>query len=699
MRKRIVAYGFRNPFRFTFRPGTSELWIGDVGWDTWEEIDRVGSPTSSPSLDFGWPCYEGNGAQPGYQSANLNLCTSLYSAGTATSPYYTYSHSSAVVANDGCPTANGSSVTGDAFYDGGSYPAAYQGALVFADHTRNCIWAMLAGSNGLPDPTKLQLLVGGAANPVDVETGPGGDIFYADLDGGTIHRISYAGGGGGGGGGTCSGQFEAKYFNNMTLSGTPVLDQCEAAVDHDWGSGSPGPGVNANGFSASWDGSFAFAAGTYAFTATGDDGIRLFVDGTKVIDGWKDQSATTYTASIDLTAGSHAVRVEYYDNTVDAVAKAGWQLTSSGGGGGGGGGTCSGQFEAKYFNNMTLSGTPVLDQCEAAVDHDWGSGSPGPGVNANGFSASWDGSFAFAAGTYAFTATGDDGIRLFVDGTKVIDGWKDQSATTYTASIDLTAGSHAVRVEYYDNTVDAVAKAGWQAASTSNAPPSAVIDSPSSTVTYAVGDSISFSGHGTDTEDGTLAPSALAWTLIIHHCPSPGNCHTHTVQTWSGIASGTLSAPDHDYPSYLELQLTAKDSAGATSTSSVQLSPKTVDLTFASAPSGLSLTVGASTSVTPFVRTVIVKSSNSISAPTPQSVGPTTYTFSSWSDGGSATHNIVAPAAGASYTATYSRRSPPSSRRTPCCRRSAVLLGSGPRSRRARARGPARSRSRTPTNG
>ncbi len=81
--KRIIAYGFRNPFRFTFRPGTSELWVGDVGWDTWEEIDRIPAPTSSPSLNFGWPCYEGNGVQAAYQAANLNLCTTLYSAGTA----------------------------------------------------------------------------------------------------------------------------------------------------------------------------------------------------------------------------------------------------------------------------------------------------------------------------------------------------------------------------------------------------------------------------------------------------------------------------------------------------------------------------------------------------------------------------------------------------------------------------------------
>ena len=57
--RRIVAYGLRNPFRFTFRPGTSEVWIGDVGWDTWEEINRS-HPTGRHVTNFGWPCYEGS---------------------------------------------------------------------------------------------------------------------------------------------------------------------------------------------------------------------------------------------------------------------------------------------------------------------------------------------------------------------------------------------------------------------------------------------------------------------------------------------------------------------------------------------------------------------------------------------------------------------------------------------------------------
>src|SRR5262249_50064363 len=138
----------------------------------------------------------------------------------------------------------------------------------------------------------------------------------------------------------------------------------------------------------------------------------------------------------------------------------------------------------------------------------------------------------------------------------------------------------------------------------------------------------------------------------IHHCTTPQTCHTHNVQTFSGT-SGSFNAPDHDYPSFLELQLTATDSGGLSATTSVSLQPKTVDLTFTSNPSGLSLAVGASTSVTPSTRTVIVTSATSLGAPSPQTLSGTSYSSSSWSDGGAASHTITAPTSAATYTATY----------------------------------------------
>src|SRR5919202_1986888 len=192
--RRIIAYGLRNPFRFAFRPGTSELWVGDVGWSDSEELDRVLSPTDSVVENFGWPCYEGPTRQPGYDGANLNICNNLYAqAGAVTDPYYTYHHSAQVVPGETCPTG-GSSVTGRAFYRGGPYPPEYDGALFFADYSRNCIWAMQPSGGGLPNPSNIKTFVAAAASPVDLEIGPGGDLFYADLTGGTVRRIEFPAG-------------------------------------------------------------------------------------------------------------------------------------------------------------------------------------------------------------------------------------------------------------------------------------------------------------------------------------------------------------------------------------------------------------------------------------------------------------------------------------------------------------------------
>ena len=184
-----------------------------------------------------------------------------------------------------------------------------------------------------------------------------------------------------------------------------------------------------------------------------------------------------------------------------------------------------------------------------------------------------------------------------------------------------------------------------------NGSPTPVIDTPPSTLTWEVGELISFSGHATDPEQGTLPASALTWTLLLQHCPS--NCHSHTVQTWNGVANGSFNAPDHEYPSHLELRLTATDAGGANGSTEVELQPETIDLTFQTVPPGLELVVGADTLTTPATRTFISGSTISLSAPTPQVLDDTTYHFSSWSDGAAQTHSIVASPSPTTYTATY----------------------------------------------
>jgi glucose/arabinose dehydrogenase/PKD repeat protein len=192
--RRIIAYGLRNPYRFAFRPGTNELWIGDVGDLTWEEFNRVLSPTAAPP-NFGWPCYEGAAKKGTFDSFNLTLCENLYAAGTAKAPYYAYSHGEHVVPGDPCPDAGalaGSVISGTAFYptSGGLFPAKYNGAFFFADYGRNCIWALPAGAGGLPDASKIEVFASGLSGPVDLRVGPDGALYYVAFDDGTVHRIT-----------------------------------------------------------------------------------------------------------------------------------------------------------------------------------------------------------------------------------------------------------------------------------------------------------------------------------------------------------------------------------------------------------------------------------------------------------------------------------------------------------------------------
>ena len=189
--RRIIAHGFRNPYRITVRPGTNEVWVGDVGWSIWEEINRITNPTDSSVDNFGWPCYEGAAKQSGYDNANLNICENLYSETDAViSPYFAYSHFAKVLPDETCPQGS-SSLAGIKFYTTGTFPENFDGALFFADYSRNCIWAMQKGDDGLPNPNTIVTFAAGAANPVDIQISPSGDLFYPDFNNGTIRRIQY----------------------------------------------------------------------------------------------------------------------------------------------------------------------------------------------------------------------------------------------------------------------------------------------------------------------------------------------------------------------------------------------------------------------------------------------------------------------------------------------------------------------------
>jgi glucose/arabinose dehydrogenase len=201
---RLVAKGFRNPFRFAFDPVHGELYADNVGSSEIEELDRF--PASPTSLfNSGWPCYEGPERQFQFKDLGLNVCDALYEAedngGEPTaSPFFYYSHGQSVVPDDECPIEYGSALGGISVYEGEEFPAAYKGALFFTDAVRGCVWVMFPGADGKPDPTTtMRFMRENRVYPaVDIEEGPEGGLYYADLFGdeagadGAIHQISYS---------------------------------------------------------------------------------------------------------------------------------------------------------------------------------------------------------------------------------------------------------------------------------------------------------------------------------------------------------------------------------------------------------------------------------------------------------------------------------------------------------------------------
>lgn len=117
----------------------------------------------------------------------------------------------------------------------------------------------------------------------------------------------------------------ARYWNNTTMTGPPVLERNETVIDYDWGFDAPDPAVNREGWSARWTAFVEFEAGTYRFSVTSDDGVRLWVGNDYVINSWEERTATTDTAIVTLSEGTHAIALDYFDARGLAEVSLDWQ--------------------------------------------------------------------------------------------------------------------------------------------------------------------------------------------------------------------------------------------------------------------------------------------------------------------------------------------------------------------------------------
>jgi glucose/arabinose dehydrogenase/endonuclease YncB( thermonuclease family) len=622
-RSKIWAYGVRNPYRQNLRPNTNEVYLGDVGWDTWDELD-----VATRGANLGWPCYEGNVRQGGYEPRDV--CQTLYAAGaSAVKPPLL-----------AMAIPGGSAVTGGFFFTGTNFPAEYQGAYFYGNYAQGYLRYLKPDANGALVANPFNLATG-ADGPVDVEQGPDGNLWYVSINTGQLRRVRFAGPPPPGG---CpTGQYLGEYYNNRTLSGSPLFSRCDGSLDYAWGDAGPGNGLGVDDFSVRWTGRFAFLAGDYTFSAQTDDGMRIWIDGALVLDKWVDQNAS-YTVSRTLTQGEHEVKVEYFEQAVSATARVSWALNTPIP-------TCAaGEFLGEYYDNQDLTGSPTFYRCDADINFDWGGGGPRSGIEDDTFSVRWSRRETFQAGTYSFTVNADDGMRIFLDGTLILDRWNNTTPSTVLRTI--TAGDHDVKVEYLDIVGTATAIASWHLGPTNN-PPAPTITSPTTALHPKVGDVVNFSGSGTDAEDGAIPPSGLSWRVILHHCPL-GVCHTHVLTTAQG-AQGNFTIPDHGDESYFELFLTATDSTTQTATTSVTIMPQAVRVIVNTAPAGLQITYDGETGTAPLIRNTIVGSSHTLTALPSQNGMP----FVSWSDGGAQQHSIVMGASDTTFVATYNAQPDP----------------------------------------
>lgn len=233
-------------------------------------------------------------------------------------------------------------------------------------------------------------------------------------------------------------------------------------------------------------------------------------------------------------------------------------------------------------------------------------------------------------------------------------------ATTsrYTIAAATLADNGATFRVIVTNSVSSVTSNSATLTVTTNRAPTADITTPLSTLTYRAGDVISFSGTGTDPENGALPGSAFSWQANFHHDdhahPGPPPVFANGATTGS---SGTFTIPTRIETAsnvWIRLYLRVTDADGvASKRDSVDIYPRFSTLRFATSPAGLQVGLDGQAIATPASVLGVEGVERELSVPSPQTLNGVRYEFVSWSQGGSAAQTILTPTDDATYTATF----------------------------------------------
>lgn len=171
-REEIYAWGFRNPWRFSFDSRTGFMWIGDVGEVTWEEI----TISQRPGEHHGWPFREG---MEGSAGTTCQSITSQAVGTTCVEPAFAYNHNN-----------NSASVTGGVFANHCSWPAPWSGRYIYGDYNRARVWYLEPNANRDGVTGGNNAVVRGPGGVVHFFEGNDGAIYYVSADDSEIWRIA-----------------------------------------------------------------------------------------------------------------------------------------------------------------------------------------------------------------------------------------------------------------------------------------------------------------------------------------------------------------------------------------------------------------------------------------------------------------------------------------------------------------------------
>lgn len=201
-----------------------------------------------------------------------------------------------------------------------------------------------------------------------------------------------------------------------------------------------------------------------------------------------------------------------------------------------------------------------------------------------------------------------------------------------------------------------------------NQAPQASIQTPAENSMFTAGDTISYSGNGTDPEEGSLPQSNYTWSVVFHH-----DTHTHPFRDpVSGSKTGSFDIPQRGDTSdniWYRIHLTVKDSQGLESSTYRDVFPRKTSLTVTTQPAGLGVELDGQPKIAPHTFVGVQGMIRNLNVPSPQTLNGKQYEFVSWSDNGAQSHDITTPNATTTYTATFSEiiasTTPPAATSTP----------------------------------